>query len=186
MLITLNVTKEIFDRWTEVAKATRENDYYYDTPHGYRTMEGKYFPEIVGKIEGTYSPKDDVKCGWSFGTDFIQYATCGGNVWGMKEEEGKYIAYFSGRRSRIKDFINMMKDSDPSFKKETAKVAVLESAAPSDMYWWEIKDEYLERRAAEKEAAKKRAQENRRKSDRRFAQENNPFSVLKGIQNKNK
>lgn len=150
MLITLNVTKEVFEKWTEVAKATRENDYYYDTPHGYRTMEGKYFPEIVGKIEGTYSPKDDVKCGWSFGTDFIE----------------------------------MMKDSDPTFKKETANIIVHESAAPADMKWWEIKDEYEARKAVEKEAAKKRAADNRRKSDRRFAQENNPFSVLKGIKAK--
>ena len=184
MLITLNVSKEVFTKWNEVAKATREADYYYDTPHGYRTMEGKYFPEIVGKIEGTYSPKENVKCGWSFGTDFIQYATCGGNVWGMKEEGEKYIAYFSGRRSRIKDFINMMKDSDPTFVKESENVKVHESAAPADMKWWEIKDEYLERKAAEKEAAKKRAAENRQRSDRRFAKENNPFSVLKGIKAK--
>lgn len=184
MLITLNVTKEVFEKWTEVAKATRENDYYYDTPHGYRTMEGKYFPEIVGKIEGTYSPKDDVKCGWSFGNDFIQYATCGGNVWGMKKDGESFIAYFSGRRSRIRDFIEMMKDSDPAFKKETADITIHESAAPSDMHWWEIKGEYEARKAVEKEAAKKRAADNRRKSDRCFAQENNPFSVLKGIQNK--
>jgi hypothetical protein len=181
MLITLNVTKEIFNAWVKVAKETREADTYYDTPHGYRTMEGKYFPEIVGKIEGTYSPKDDVKCGWSFGTDFIQYATCGGNVWGMKEEGDKYIAYFSGRRSRIRDFIGMMKDSDPSFKKETANIVIHESAAPSDIHWWEEKPDYEARKDAEKEAAKKRAEENRRRSDRRFSKENNPFAVLKGV-----
>ncbi len=181
MLITLNVSKEIFEKWVEVAKATREADYYYDTPHGYRTMEGKYFPEIVGKIEGTYSSKENVKCGWCFGDDFIQYATCGGNVWGMKEEGEEYIAYFSGRRSRIKDFINMMKDSDSSFKKETADIVIHESAAPADMKWWEIKDEYEARKAVEKEAAKKRAEENRRRSDRKFSRENNPFGVLQGI-----
>lgn len=184
MLITLNVSKEVFTKWTEVAKTTREADYYYDTPHGYRTMEGKYFPEIVGKIEGTYSPKENVKCGWSFGTDFVQYATCGGNVWGMREEGESYVAYFSGRRSRVRDFIEMMKDSDPSFKKEAANIIVHESAAPADMKWWEIKDEYLERKAVEKEAAKKRAIENRRRSDRKFAKENNPFSVLKEIKAK--
>lgn len=182
MLITLNVTKEIFAKWSEVAKTTREADYYYDTPHGYRVMSGEHFPEIVGKIEGTYSSKENVKCGWCFGDNFIQYATCGGNVWGMREEGDKYIAYFSGRRSRIRDFIDMMKDSDPSFKKEAANIVVHESAAPSDMKWWEIKDEYLERKAVEKEAAKKRAADNRKRSDRKFAQENNPFSVLKGIQ----
>lgn len=181
MLITLNVSKEVFNAWVEVAKETREADYYYDTPHGYRTMEGKYFPEIVGKIEGTYSSKENVKCGWCFGDDFTQYTTCGGNVWGMKEEGEEYIAYFSGRRSRIKDFINMVKDSDPSFKKETAKVTVLESAAPSDMHWWEIKDEYEARKVVEKAAAKKRAEDNRRRSDRRFSKENNPFSILKGV-----
>ena len=184
MLITLNVTKEIFNAWVKVAKETREADTYYDTPHGYRVMSGEYFPEIVGRLKGTYLPKTEVKCGWCFGDNFYQYATCGGNVWGMKEQGDSHIAYFSGRRSRIKDFINMMKDTDPSFKKETAKVAVLESAAPSDMHWWEIKDEYLERKAVEKEAAKKRAVENRRKSDRRFVKENNPFSVLKGIKAK--
>jgi hypothetical protein len=181
MLITLNVTKEIFENWNEVAKTIREADYYYDTPHGYRVMSGEHFPEIVGKIEGTYHPKQDVKCGWSFGTDFIQYATCGGNVWGMKEEGDKYIAYFSGRRSRIKDFINMMKDTEPSFKKETANIIIHESAAPSDMHWWEIKDEYEARKAVEKEAAKKRAADNRKRSDCKFAQENNPFAVLKGV-----
>lgn len=184
MLITLNVSKEIFNAWVAVAKTTRETDYYYDTPHGYRTMEGKYFPEIVGKIEGTYNPKENVKCGWCFGDNFYQYATCGGNVWGMKEDGDKYIAYFSGRRSRVRDFIQMMKDSDPSFAKEKAAIEIHESAAPSDMKWWEEKPDYEARKAAEKEAAKKRAEENRRRSDRRFAKENNPFSVLKGIKAK--
>lgn len=184
MLITLNVTKEIFENWIEVAKTTREADTYYDTPHGRRTMDGEFFPEIVGRLKGTYLPKTEVKCGWCFGDDFYQYATCGGNVWGMKEEGENFTAYFSGRRSRIRDFIDMMKDSDPSFKKEAANIIVHESAAPSDMRWWEIKDEYEARKAVEKEAAKKRAADNRKRSDRRFAKENNPFSILKGIKAK--
>ena len=78
----------------------------------------------------------------------------------------------------------MMKDSDPAFKKESADITVHESAAPSDMHWWEIKDEYEKRRAAEKEAAKIRSEESRRRSDRKFAKENNPFSILKGIKAK--
>lgn len=184
MLITLNVSKEIFENWIEVAKTTREADTYYDTPHGRRTMDGEFFPEIVGRLKGTYLPKTEVKCGWCFGDNFFQYATCGGNVWGMRKEGEEYVAFFSGRRSRIKDFINMMKDSDSSFTKEAEKVIVHESAAPADMFWWEIKDEYLARKAAEIEAAKKRAEDNRRRSDRRFAKENNPFSVLKGIKAK--
>ena len=99
----------------------------------------------------------------------------------MKKDGESFIAYFSGRRSRIRDFINMMKDSDSSFTKEAEKVIVRESSAPADMKWWEIKDEYLERKAVEKEAAKKRAADNRKRSDRKFAQENNPFAVLKGV-----
>lgn len=185
MFLTLNVSKEVFEKWVSVAKETRENDYYYDTPHGRRTIDGNIFPPIVTRVTKFYNRDDnEVKCGWTTSEDVAQYVTCGGNAWGMKEEGDKYIAYFSGRRSRIRDFIEMMKDSDSSFKKETANTIVHESAAPADMKWWEIKDEYLERKAVEKEAAKKRAEENRRKSDRRFAQENNPFSVLKGIQNK--
>nr|DAN59517.1 MAG TPA: hypothetical protein [Caudoviricetes sp.] len=185
MFLTLNVTREIFENWIKVAKATREADNYYDTPHGRRYISGEIFPPIVARVTKFYNREDnEVKCGWVTNDDVTQYTTCGGNTWGMKEEGDKYIAYFSGRRSRIKDFINMMKDSDPSFKKEMAKVTIHESAAPADMKWWEIKDEYLARKEAEKAAAKKRAQENRRKSDRRFAKENNPFSILKGIKAK--
>ena len=78
----------------------------------------------------------------------------------------------------------MMKEANPTFVKEAEKVKIHESAAPADMYWWEIKDEYEARKATEKEAAKKRAADNRKRSDRRFAKENNPFSVLKGIKAK--
>ena len=185
MLITLNVTKEVFEKWNEVAKATREADGYYDTPHGRRYISGEIFPPIVTRVTKFYNREDnEVKCGWVTNEDVAQYTTCGGNSWGMKKDGESFIAYFSGRRSRIRDFIDMMKDSDPSFKKETASIIVHESAAPSDMHWWEIKDEYEARRAAEKEAAKKRAVENRRRSDRKFAKENNPFSVLKGIKAK--
>ena len=185
MLITLNVTKEVFTKWTEVAKATREADNFYDTPHGRRTMSGEFFPEIVVRMDNHYpgSPSE-VKCGWHFTDTSIQYGTCGGNIWGMKKTGDKYVAYFSGRRSRIRDFIEMVKDSDPAFKKESADITVHESAAPSDMHWWEIKDEYEKRRAAEKEAAKIRSEESRRRSDRKFAKENNPFSILKGIKAK--
>lgn len=182
MFLTLNVSKEIFNAWVSVAKATREADDYYDQPHGRRYISGEIFPSIVTRVTKFYNREDnEVKCGWVTSEDVAQYTTCGGNSWGMREMDGKYIAFFSGRRSRVKDFINMMKDSDLSFTKEAEKVIVHESAAPADMKWWEIKDEYLERRAAEKEAAKKRAQENRRRSDRRFTKENNPFGVLKGV-----
>lgn len=185
MFLTLNVSKEIFDKWVSFATETREADNFYDTPHGRRTIDGNIFPPIVTRVTKFYNRDDnEVKCGWTTSEDVAQYVTCGGNAWGMKEEGDKYIAYFSGRRSRIRDFIEMMKDSDPSFKKEDDNVTIHESAAPADMEWWEIKDEYLERKAVEKEAAKKRAADNRRKSDRRFSKENNPFSVLKGIQNK--
>lgn len=185
MLITLNVTKKVFEKFQEVAKVSREADGYYDTPHGRRTMPGEFFPEMVVRMDNHYAGSAvEVKCGWHFTDTSIQYATCGGNVWGMKEEGDKYTAYFSGRRSRIRDFIEMMKDSDPTFKKETAGITIHESAAPADMKWWEQRGEYLERKAAEKEAAKKRAVENRRRSDRKFAKENNPFSVLKGIKAK--
>lgn len=183
MFLTLNVTKEIFIKWVEVAKATREADNFYDTPHGRRNISGTIFPPIVKRVENFYNrDNNEVKCGWVTSEDVAQYTTCGGNSWGMREVDGKYIAFFSGRRSRIKDFINMMKEANPTFTKEAEKVEVHESAAPADMYWWEIKDEYLERKAAEKEAAKKRAADNRKRSDRRFAKENNPFSCLKGIQ----
>lgn len=185
MFLTLNVSKEVFEKWVSVAKETREADNFYDTPHGRRTIDGNIFPPIVTRVTKFYNRDDnEVKCGWTTSEDVAQYVTCGGNAWGMKEEGDKYIAYFSGRRSRIRDFIEMMKDSNPAFKKESADITVHESAAPSDMHWWEIKDEYEARKAVEKEAAKKRAADNRRKCDRRFAQENNPFSVLKGIQNK--
>lgn len=183
MFLTLNVSKEVFENWIKVAVATREADNYYDTPHGYRTMTGDIFPPIVERVRKVlFGDGKEVKCGWTIITEEVaQYATCGGNVWGMRKEGESFIAFFSGRRSRVRDFINMMKDSDPSFKKETAKVTIQESAAPADMKWWEIKDEYLERRAAEKQAAKKRAADNRKRSDRRFSQENNPFAVLKGV-----
>jgi len=185
MFLTLNVSKEIFEQWVSVAKETREADNFYDTPHGRRYISGNIFPMIVTRVTKFYNAdNDEVKCGWTTSDTVAQYVTCGGNAWGMKEVDGEFIAYFSGRRSRIRDFIQMMKDSDPSFKKETAKVIINESAAPADMKWWEIKDEYEARRAAEKETAKKRAAENRQRSDRRFAQENNPFSVLKGIKAK--
>ena len=185
MFLTLNVSKEVFEKWVEVAKETREADNFYDTPHGRRNISGEIFPSIVTRVTKFYNREDnEVKCGWVTSEDVAQYTTCGGNTWGIKEVGDKYIAYFSGRRSRIKDFINMMKDSDPTFKKETADIIIHESAAPADMKWWEIKDEYSERKAVEKEAAKKRAADNRRKSDWCFAKENNPFSVLKGIQNK--
>ena len=185
MFLTLNVTKEVFEKWVSVAKETREADNFYDTPHGRRTISANIFPLIVTRVTKFYNANtNEVKCGWTINDTVAQYVTCGGNAWGMVIHDGEYIAYFSGRRSRIRDFIEMMKDSDPTFKKETAKVTINESAAPADMKWWEIKDGYLERKEAEKAAAKKRAQENRKRSDRRFAQENNPFSVLKGIQNK--
>lgn len=185
MFLTLNVSKETFEQWVGVAKETREADNFYDTPHGRRTIPGNIFPMIVTRITKFYNAdNDEVKCGWTTSDDVVQYVTCGGNVWGMRKEGENFVAFFSGRRSRIRDFIDMMKDSDPSFKKEAANIIIHESAAPSDMYWWEIKDEYVERKEAEKAAAKKRAQDNRRRSDRRFAKENNPFSVLKGIQNK--
>lgn len=185
MFLTLNVSKEVFEKWVSVAKETREADNFYDTPHGRRTIDGNIFPPIVTRVTKFYNAdNDEVKCGWTTSDTVAQYTTCGGNTWGIKEVGDKYIAYFSGRRSRIKDFINMMKDSDPTFKKETADIIIHESAAPADMKWWEIKDEYSARKAVEKEAAKKRAVDNRRKSDRRFAQENNPFSVLKGIKAK--
>lgn len=184
MFLTLNVSKEVFEAWVKVAKATRKTDYYYDTPVGRRLMPGEVFPSIVARVPKFYGGDEEVKCGWTTDDNVFQYTTCGGNVWGMKEVDGEFIAYFSGRRSRIKDFIEMMKDSDPTFKKETADIIIHESAAPAGMHWWEIKDEYLERKEAEKAAAKKRAQENRRRSDRRFAKENNPFSVLKGIKAK--
>ena len=185
MFLTLNVSKEVFEKWVSVAKETREADNFYDTPHGRRTIDGNIFPPIVTRVTKFYNRDDnEIKCGWVTSEDVAQYATCGGNVWGMKKDGESFIAYFSGRRSRIRDFIEMMKDSDSSFKKETADITTHESAAPADMKWWEIKDEYEARRAAEKEAAKKRADDNRRRSDRRFAKENNPFSVLKGIQNK--
>lgn len=182
MLITLNVTKKVFEKFQEVAKVSREADGYYDTPHGRRTMPGEFFPEMVVRMDNHYAGSAvEVKCGWHFTDTSIQYATCGGNVWGMKKDGDEFISYFSGRRSRIRDFINMMKDSDPSFVKEKAEVKVHESAAPADMKWWEIKDEYEVRKAEEKEAAKKRAEENRLRSDRRFSKENNPFAVLKGV-----
>lgn len=185
MFLTLNVSKEIFEQWVSVAKETREADNFYDTPHGRRTIDGNIFPPIIKRVTKFYNAdNDEVKCGWTTSDTVAQYVTCGGNAWGMVVHDGEHIAYFSGRRSRIKDFINMMKDSDPSFKKETAKVTINESAAPADMKWWEIKDEYEARKAVEKEAAKKRAAENRQRSDRRFAKENNPFSVLKGIKAK--
>lgn len=182
MFLTLNVSKEVFQNWVTVAKATREADTYYDQPHGRRNISGEIFPPIVKRVENFYNrDNDEVKCGWVTSEDVAQYVTCGGNAWGMREVDGEFIAYFSGRRSRIRDFINMMKDSDSSFTKEAEKVIVHESAAPADMKWWEIKDEYLERKAVEKEAAKKRAADNRKRSDRKFAQENNPFAVLKGV-----
>lgn len=185
MFLTLNVSKEIFEQWVSVAKETREADNFYDTPHGRRYIPGEIFPLIITRVTKFYNRENnEVKCGWITNDDVAQYTTCGGNSWGMKKDGESFIAYFSGRRSRIRDFIDMMKDSDPSFKKETASIIVHESAAPSDMHWWEIKDEYEARRAAEKEAAKKRAVENRRRSDRKFAKENNPFSVLKGIKAK--
>lgn len=185
MFLTLNVSKEIFNAWVSVAKATREADDYYDQPHGRRYISGEIFPSIVTRVTKFYNREDnEVKCGWVTSEDVAQYTTCGGNSWGMREMDGKYIAFFSGRRSRVKDFINMMKDSDPSFTKEAEKVIVHESAAPADMKWWEEKPDYEERKAVEKEAAKKRAADNRKRSDRKFAQENNPFSVLKGIKAK--
>ena len=79
---------------------------------------------------------------------------CGGNVWGMKKDGESFIAYFSGRRSRVRDFIQMMKDSDPTFVKESENVKVHETAAPSDMKWWEEKPDYEARKLVEKEAAK--------------------------------
>jgi len=185
MFLTLNVSKEVFESWVKVAKATREADNFYDTPHGRRNISGTIFPPIVKRVTKIYNANDDeVKCGWTTSEDVAQYVTCGGNVWGMKEVDGEFVAYFSGRRSRIRDFIDMMKDSDHSFKKEAANIIVHESSAPSDMHWWEIKDEYEARKVVEKAAAKKRAEDNRRRSDRRFAKENNPFSVLKGIKAK--
>lgn len=185
MFLTLNVSKEVFGKWMEVAKATREADTYYDQPHGRRNISGEIFPPIIARVTKFYNREDnEVKCGWVTNDDVVQYTTCGGNSWGMKEVDGEFVAYFSGRRSRIRDFIDMMKDSDPSFKKEAANIIVHESAAPSDMHWWEIKDEYEARKVVEKAAAKKRAEDNRRRSDRRFAKENNPFSVLKEIKAK--
>ena len=182
MFLTLNVSKETFEQLVGVAKETREADNFYDTPHGRRTIDGNIFPPIVTRVTKFYNRADnEVKCGWTTSEDVVQYVTCGGNAWGMKEVDGEFIAYFSGRRSRIRDFIEMMKEADPSFAKEKAAIEVHESAAPADMHWWEEKPDYEARKAAEKEAAKKRAEENRRRSDRRFAKENNPFSVLKGI-----
>lgn len=182
MFLTLNVSKETFENWVSVAKETREADNFYDTPHGRRYISGEIFPSIVTRVTKFYNREDnEVKCGWVTSEDVAQYTTCGGNTWGMKKDGESFIAYFSGRRSRIRDFINMMKDSDSSFTKEAEKVIVHESAAPADMKWWEIKDEYLERKAVEKEAAKKRAADNRKRSDSKFAQENNPFAVLKGV-----
>ena len=182
MFLTLNVTKEIFENCIKVAKATREADTYYDQPHGRRYISGEIFPSIVKRVENFYNrDNDEVKCGWVTSEDVAQYVTCGGNAWGMREVDGEFTAFFSGRRSRVRDFIEMMKDSNPTFVKEAEKVEVHESAAPADMKWWEEKPDYEERKAAEKEAAKKRAEENRRRSDRRFSKENNPFSVLKGV-----
>lgn len=183
MLITLNVTKETYQKWVEVASAIREVDDYYDTSDGCRYLPGEMFPPIITRAKFNHPDINEVRCGWfilvDVGEDVAQYTTFGGNSWGMKKEKGdeSFIAYFYGHRSRIRDFIKMMKDSDPSFKKETASIIVHESAAPSAMHWWETKDEYAARRAAEKEEA-------RRRSDRKFARENNPFSVLKGIKAK--
>lgn len=185
MFLTLNVSKEIFENWIKVAKATREADTYYDQPHGRRTIDGNIFPSIVTRVTKFYNREDnEVKCGWITNDDVAQYTTCGGNVWGMRKDGESFIAYFAGRRSRVRDFISMMKEADPSFAKEKAATEVHESAAPADMHWWEEKPDYEARKAVEKEAAKKRAEENRRRSDRRFAKENNPFSVLKGIKAK--
>lgn len=182
MFLTLNVTKEIFNAWVSVAKTTREADDYYDQPHGRRYISGEIFPSIVKRVENFYNrDNDEVKCGWVTSSNVAQYTTCGGNSWGMRKEGENFVAFFSGRRSRVRDFIQMMKDSDPTFVKDSENVKVHESAAPADMKWWEIKDEYEARKAAEKEAAKKRAEENRHRSDRRFAKENNPFAVLKGV-----
>lgn len=185
MFLTLNVSKETFENWVSVAKETREADNFYDTPHGRRYISGEIFPPIVTRVTKFYNREDnEVKCGWVTSEDVAQYTTCGGNTWGMKKDGESFIAYFSGRRSRVRDFINMMKDSDPTFVKESENVKVHETSAPSDMKWWEEKPDYEARKLVEKEAAKKRAEENRRRSDRRFAKENNPFSVLKGIKAK--
>lgn len=182
MFLTLNVSKEVFESWVKVAKATREADNFYDTPHGRRNISGTIFPPIVKRVTKIYNVNDDeVKCGWVTSEDVAQYTTCGGNTWGMKKDGESFIAYFSGRRSRVRDFIQMMKDSDPTFVKESENVKVHETAAPSDMKWWEEKPDYEARKLVEKEAAKKRASENRQRSDRRFAKENNPFAVLKGV-----
>jgi hypothetical protein len=182
MFLTLNVSKEVFIKWMEVAKATREADNFYDTPHGRRYISGEIFPSIVTRVTKFYNREDnEVKCGWVTNDDVAQYTTCGGNVWGMRKDDESFIAYFAGRRSRVRDFIDMMKDSDPSFKKEAANIIIHESAAPSDMRWWEIKDEYLARKEQEKVVAKERAEKARIRSNRKFAQENNPFVVLKGV-----
>ena len=182
MFLTLNVSKEIFEQWLSVAKETREADNFYDTPHGRRYISGEIFPPVVARVTKFYNREDnEVKCGWTTSDTVAQYVTCGGNAWGMAKEGENFVAFFAGRRSRVRDFINMMKSSDTNFQKETAAINLIESNAPVDMKWWEIKDEYEARKAVEKEAAKKRAEENRRRSDRKFAQENNPFAVLQGI-----
>ena len=182
MFLTLNVSKEIFNKWMEVAREVREADDFYDKPHGRRYISGEIFPPVVARVTKFYNREDnEVKCGWTTSDTIAQYVTCGGNAWGMAKEGENFVAFFAGRRSRARDFISMMKEADSSFTKEAEKVIVHESAAPADMHWWEIKDEYEARKAVEKEATKKRAEENRRRSDRRFAKENNPFAVLKGV-----
>lgn len=145
-------------------------------------MPGEYFPEVVVRRDASpYFKPHEVKCGWYITDDACQYATCGGNVWGMRKDGELYHAYFSGRRSRIKDFIGMMKVANESFQKETAKVVVHRTEAPADMHWWEIRDDYLDRKEREKAAAKERAEKARIRSDRQFSRENNPFGVLQGV-----
>lgn len=47
MFLTLNVSKEVFEKWVSVAKETREADNFYDTPHGRRTIDGNIFPLLL-------------------------------------------------------------------------------------------------------------------------------------------
>lgn len=148
MYVTLKISAQVFDAVKAAMADTRLGD-YYNTAAGARSVQiPADTPAPIAAI--SHSPywgqhEQLLSYGYTVTDQGACYSTSGRNVHGVyKTPEGKYLAFYWGRRSRVGDLIGTLMGAGVTAP-TGLWVVEYQTEGPSDMLWHEDRAQYLAR-----------------------------------------
>lgn len=146
MYVTLKIIPSVFEA-VKAAMADSRNSDYYSTPAG---ASSQPLPAdapapvvaIADRRAISWLADNSISHGYTVSENGAMYSSSGRNVHGVyRNTDGKYLAFYWGRRSRVGDLIAALQMAGVTTP-IGLWVVEYQTEGPADMEWWEDRASY--------------------------------------------